>query len=215
MSTISGEPGTTTSITPKMKKPCDTCNLLVAQAGLEFANGTEATTAQGAWLHHIVVVANGPGRTDTTCAGVSPGERFFSSGNERTVTAFGDVLKNTVKSAFPITPSDTISMQWELMNMNTVPKDVYIVVDYEYFPGPRPDDWKIAKAMWLDVTDCGISSTGVPRGSTSFVKKMHPWTSTFDGQMLGTGKHIFSGLSHTFLSAKFSTRRWSSPRRWH
>lgn len=139
------------TISVGMTKPCTgKCNLLVAQAGLEYANGTEAGMANGSWLHHIVVLATGPGRKDTVCP-MLPGERFFSSGNERTPTSFGDVTEKKVKSTFPISDADGFQAQIELMNMTDEPRSVYLTIDFEYIPGPKPEGWKTAKAMWLDV----------------------------------------------------------------
>lgn len=171
-----------------MKKPCaDYCNLITAMASLEYANGTEATMDNGAWLHHIVVLATGTGRKDTVCP-TTPGERFFSSGNEKTPTAFGDVTKKQIKSAFPIGPRDTFSAELELMNMDDVAKEVWITIDFEYIPGKLPQGWKVAKAAWLDVTNCGISYVKPPSGKPKFTLSSRGWTSQYDGVMIGVGK---------------------------
>lgn len=172
-----------------MTKPCTgKCNLLVAQAGLEYANGTEASMANGSWLHHIVVLATGSGRKDTVCP-MLPGERFFSSGNERTPTSFGDVTEKKVKSTFPISESDGFQAEIELMNMTDEPREVYLTIDYEYIPGPKPADWKTAKAMWLDVTNCGISYV-YPPSKQNFQLKSSGWTSPYNGEMLGVGGYV-------------------------
>lgn len=106
-----------------------------------------------AWLHHVVFLATGLGRKDNVCGRwLLPGERFFSSGNERTPTAYGDIMTRKIKSVFQLAPTDTISAQLELMNLVDTPKSVYLTVDWEYIPGPRPEGYKIAKAMWLDIT---------------------------------------------------------------
>lgn len=186
MSMLTGEAGMMSTIAIGMKKPCDTCSLVAARAGLEYANGTEATTASGSWLHHIVMLATGSGRRDSVC-GIWPGERFFSSGNERTQTAFGDVVEGKIKAAFPISPADGIQAQLELMNMDDRVKDVWVTIDYEFIPGPKPKDYKTAKAIWLDVTNCGISSVSPPRNQKQFTLSMNQWTSPWNGQMLGVG----------------------------
>jgi hypothetical protein len=192
MSVISGEAGTMSSIATMMQKPCSgKCNLVTAQAGLEYANGSVADNSNGAWLHHVVLITGGTGHSDGTCPGMGVGmigERTFSSGNERTPTAFGDVIKNNVHSAFPITPSDVLSAQLELMNLNTVVKNVYLTIDFEYIPGELPAGFKRARAMWLDVTNCGISSVIPPRGRMAFKLSSKKWTVGYNGQMLGVGK---------------------------
>ena len=189
MALLTGEKGTMATIAFAMRKPCEgQCNLVMAQAGLEYANGSVADNSNGAWLHHIVMLATGSGRKDNICGTwILPGERFFSSGNEQTPTTFGDAVGVKVKSVFPLTSGDTFSSQLELMNLDRVEKTVYLTIDWEYIAGPRPADFKIAKAMWLDVTGCGISSAFAPAGRTSFTLTMTPWTATFSGEMLGVG----------------------------
>lgn len=185
-SLLTGEKGTMSTVSVGMAKPCTgQCNLLVAQAGLEYANGTEASMANGSWLHHIVVLATGPGRKDTVCP-MLPGERFFSSGNERTPTSFGDVTEKKVKSTFPIGDADGFQAEIELMNMTDEPRSVYLTIDFEYIPGPKPADWKTAKAMWLDVTNCGISYV-YPPSKQNFQLKSSGWVSPYSGEMLGVG----------------------------
>lgn len=190
----SGEMGMTMRI-EAMARPCTgRCNLLLATSDLEWANGTQATNQDGAWLHHIVFTALGQGHKDSTCPiGVLPGERFFSSGNERTPTSFGDVMMtspNKVKSAFPLKPADSLFAQFELMNITPVEKrGIYLVVDWEWFAPSAADEkvWKRARAMWLDITGCGASSKGVPANKRVFDYGWS-WTSTFNGDMLGVGK---------------------------
>lgn len=192
MSIISGEPGTMQSMATAMTKPCTgQCGLITAQAGLEYPNGTVADNSNGAWLHHVVLITGGAGHSDGTCPGSGVGmigERTFSSGNERTPTAFGDVLENKVKSVYPLSPVDVFSAQLELMNLNTVVKNVYLTIDFEYIPGDIPAGFKRARAMWLDVTNCGISSVNPPRGRVNFKLASKKWTVGYSGQMLGVGK---------------------------
>jgi hypothetical protein len=192
MSILTGEPGTMSSVAFAMTKPCtEQCGLITAQAGLEYANGTVADNSNGAWLHHIVLITGGAGHSDGTCPGTgigAIGERTFSSGNERTPTAFGDVFNNKVKSVFPLSPSDVFTAQLELMNLNTLVKNVYLTIDFEYIPGAIPAGFKRAHAMWLDVTNCGISSVNPPRGRTAFKLNSKKWTVGYNGQMLGVGK---------------------------
>lgn len=185
-SVLTGEQGTINTVTMNMKKPCtDECGLVSMQAGLEYANGSLAEPTNGGWLHHIVMVAAGAGRKDAVCG--MPIERFFSSGNEKTPTAFGDVMEKKVKSVFPVTKTDTFSAELELMNMIDTPLDVWVTIDYEFIEGPKPADFLSAKALWLDVTNCGASSVKVPAGKMQFSLTSKKWTSAYDGQMLGVG----------------------------
>lgn len=192
------------SIQVNMKKPCETCGLVLMQAGLEYADGTVANTYDihssfttllsweltstsdtGAWLHHIVLIMNGAGRSDVMCRTV-PGQRFFSSGNERMLITFTDFEKKKINSVYPIKSSDTFSMQLELMNLKEQPKEVYITLDYEFLE-TVPAGFKETKAVWLDITGCGISSMNPPRGKMAFTLPSTKWTSPYDGQLLSTG----------------------------
>jgi hypothetical protein len=214
MSAISGEAGTMTSIATMMTKPCSSCGLIAAQAGLEYANGSVADNSNGAWLHHVVLITGGAGHVDGTCPGMGVGmigERTFSSGNERTPTAFGDILTNKVKSAFPLAPGDVFSAQLELMNLNTVVKNVYLTIDFEYVPGGLPKGFKRARAMWLDVTNCGISSVNPPRGKMNFKLSSKKWTVGYQGETLGVGKFFLSPYT---CNSNLTRSRWSLARWW-
>jgi hypothetical protein len=197
MSLISGEAGTMMAMATAMTKPCTgPCGLITAQAGLEYPNGTVADNSNGAWLHHIVLITGGSGHSDGTCPGMGVGmigERTFSSGNERTPTSFGDIMNNKIKAAFPLSPMDIFSAQLELMNLNTVVKNVYLTIDFEYIPGGLPTGFKRSRAMWLDVTGCGISSVNPPRGQKKFKLDSRKWRVGYKGQMLGVGGHLHDG----------------------
>jgi len=191
MSALTGEQGTMTTMMATMKKPCQECQLITMQGGLEYANGTVAEPSNGGWLHHIVMLVGGGARKDSVCS--LPMERFFSSGNERTLTAFGDLKDKKIKSSFPLTAADRFMSQLELMNLLEKPQDVWLTVEYEFVEGPRQPGWKVAKAIWLDVTNCGISSVRPPAGKQQFKLSMRPWTSQFDGELLGVGGHLHDG----------------------
>lgn len=209
MSMLSGEAGTMQNIKMNMKKPCEECGLTLMQAGLEYANGTVANTDSGAWLHHIVLLMNGPSRKDVMCS-FMPGQRFFSSGNERMLITYTDLENKNINSVYPMHKTDSVLMQLELMNLKEEEKDVYITIDYEYMD-KIPGGFKETKAVWLDVTGCGISSTSAPKGKTNFSMTSTKWTAPYDGQLLSTG--IITPIP-TFQSAQLTLKRWPSPRRW-
>jgi hypothetical protein len=110
--------GLLNTATLSMTMPCTDCTVLTFQAGLEYADGSNANVDTGAWLHHMVMVNRGKNRKDTTCG--FPFMRFFSSGNERTVTGFQQLANGTIvgskeKSGFYMAPGDKFSMELELM----------------------------------------------------------------------------------------------------
>jgi hypothetical protein len=74
-------------------KPCSDCLITWMQAGLVYPNGTYANANTGMWLHHTVLVSLG--KPDAVCGNEIGAERFFASGNERTIVdicANGSVL---------------------------------------------------------------------------------------------------------------------------
>lgn len=78
------------------KAPCHDCMILWMQAGLEFEDGAYAGVNEGMWLHHTVL-QNNRNNGLRTCRKEGK-ERFFASGNERTVldlSANGYVISPT------------------------------------------------------------------------------------------------------------------------
>ena len=63
--------------------PCADCLITWMQAGFEYPNGTYANANTSLWLHHTFLVNSG--RPDAVCGMDWGGERFFASGNERTI----------------------------------------------------------------------------------------------------------------------------------
>jgi hypothetical protein len=61
--------------------PCSDCLITYMLAGLEYPNGSYANSDTGMWLHHTVFYDSG--RNDTVCTQAP--NRFFASGNERTI----------------------------------------------------------------------------------------------------------------------------------
>lgn len=72
--------------------------LVSMQAGLEFEDGSKADADTGMWLHHVVF--QNLNRKDSMCRRTA-GERFFASGNERTLidlSSNGYVAPSSIKS---------------------------------------------------------------------------------------------------------------------
>ena len=63
--------------------PCRDCFITSIQMGLEHVGGTTADANTGMWLHHGVMVNRN--QTDAVCGTNGYGQRFFASGNERTM----------------------------------------------------------------------------------------------------------------------------------
>jgi hypothetical protein len=170
----------------KVRKPCDECMITSMTGGLEYSNGTSANIDTGAWLHHLVLMADGPGKEHDVVCPARKGERFFSSGNERTQGILADLDKKTLKSGYYIKSGNFLNMRVELMNMDPIDKPVYVTIDYEFMPGAPAPGWMNTKALWLDVTDCGSSDTDAVNDA-AFMLSSNPWKSTVAGTMLSVG----------------------------
>jgi hypothetical protein len=75
--------------------PCHGCLITWFHAGLEYLDGSYADAATGMWLHHTVL--SNAAKMDTK--GCKYNERFFASGNERTV------IDMTLNGFVPFLPS--------------------------------------------------------------------------------------------------------------
>ncbi|KAF2405054.1 hypothetical protein EJ06DRAFT_552503 [Trichodelitschia bisporula] len=185
-------------------KPCTECTIVSQQAGLEYPNGDNANIDTGMWLHHMVHFTIGPGRSDPTCfgrsslphvdVGTSPsnGERYFSSGNERTrimidkrgaATDFGYHLRTNDKFAFIV----------DLMNMNMEDKTVYLTMTYDIIEGPLPPNWRELKTVWFDANQCGTSEVAAVKQTGSYTITARPWKANFEGEIIGVGGHLHDG----------------------
>jgi hypothetical protein len=192
----SGESGMLSKLA-SLQKPCSgECSILAAQSDLEYANGTQATNKDGAWLHHQTIYVQGAGRRDLVCpASLNSllGERFYSSGNERTVVAYGDVLmkgNDKVKSAFHLKRTDRFWSQFALRNMENHEQHVYLTVEYEWFVPSAEDkkEWKSAKALWLSISGCQTTYSTPPQGQARFTIPSTTWSSPFSGNLLDAGE---------------------------
>jgi hypothetical protein len=182
--------------------PCQDCYLTRMVAGLEYQNGSDANISNGAWLHHMVLMNQGQGRSDPTCAGnpfslphvavgASPGnsERIFASGNERTELR----APAGSNAGYKVNAGDKFNLLVDLMNTTLAAKQVYLTMTYDYVPGNTPG-YRTVKPVWLDVNQCGVSE--VPAKTGAYQLKSVPWRSTVAGQIIGAGGHLHDGGVH-------------------
>jgi hypothetical protein len=182
-----------------IKKPCGACYVTGMVAGLEYADGSNANINTGVWLHHMVLMARGAGKSDATCAanpfslphfavggtGANT-ERFFASGNERT----GLKVPQGLNYGYQVNQADSWHLLVDLMNENAAAKQVYMTMTYDYVPATTPGI-KPMKPLWLDINQCGTSEVAARTGKYNV--KSVPWTSTINGQWLGVGGHLHDG----------------------
>jgi hypothetical protein len=118
-----------------------------------------------------VLFNTGPGRQDETCkdedisvpvavVGGTPRntEKFFASGNERTVVNFQKM--GFEKIGYKINAADRFGIIMELMNMNPADKEVFFTVTYDIVEGhPYTES---VKPVWFDARNCGTSHVNPP-----------------------------------------------------
>jgi len=186
-------------------KPCTECTIIAQQAGLEYPDGKNANIDTGMWLHHMVHFTIGPGRWDPTCinrpslphvdVGTSPGggERYFSSGNERTFVQLDKLGGQAVNAGYHLKASDRYAFIVDLMNMNPTDKTVFMTMTYDIVDGPLPAGWRDVQCVWFDVNQCMTSEVSPLKQSGSFQIKSGSWTPNLDGEILGVGGHLHDG----------------------
>lgn len=170
-----------------VEKPCSDCYITRMQAGLVNPDGTTANVDQGLWLHHMVMFDSA--KQDLTCPGTGVGllgQRFFSSGNERTAV---DGLDGY---GYRIGANDSWTLIYDLMNMTAERKPVYITVSFDYIPATTPGIKELTP-MWLDINQCGTSERPAKTGQYSYG---YTWRATRPGRLLGIAGHIHDGGTH-------------------
>lgn len=168
-------------------KPCNGCWITKIQPDLVYADGSRANFNTGFMLHHIVLF-NG-GKTDTTCpAGIDfgskvvTGERFFASGNERTVMDFSSIF-GLKTHGYRVNRGDAWTMDADLMNLSDVTQTVYVEITWGYSRLFKFD----LTPVWLDIDQCGDSAVDLPAG---YSDTHYQWVSTVRGILLGIGGHV-------------------------
>ncbi|MBI2703792.1 MAG: hypothetical protein HYX32_00665 [Actinobacteria bacterium] len=159
-------------------KPCGGCYITGIQANLTYANGTTANVDTGPALHHMVM--SSAFRSDPTCSGNLLGligQRFFASGNERTLVTFPPGF------GYYTSYFDSWNMIVDLMNMDTVKKDVYIDMKYTYTTSTQTS----VKPVWLDVDQCGDSEYTIPTGQSD---SHWTWNVNVPGKVVAIGGHV-------------------------
>jgi hypothetical protein len=183
------------------KKPCTECVVLGMNAGIEYADGTEADTTNDAWFHHLVLLNTGPTTEDPVC-GWGKGESFFESGNERSYTTYVPSDAANIKSGYKVAKDDKFTLVNELVNTSEKDKFVWVTLNFEYLDGDHPD-YKSSKIIWLSIgPTCGkvypnsgpsnVTVAGQPREKI-FSEHSGAWTSRLTGTILSTGGHLHDG----------------------
>jgi hypothetical protein len=173
-----------------VQKPCTNCFLTGMQANLiDAATGESLNIDDGLWLHHMVMF-NGA-KTDLTCnantSGIigrlGLGQRFFSSGNERTPTRPDGLY------GYPVGANDRWSLIYDLMNTTAQPRSVKIVVNFTWVPDTMPG-YRPVTPVWLDINQCNNSQKPAQTGQYSY---NYVWTAPQNAKLIGIGGHLHDG----------------------
>ena len=178
-------------------KPCSNCYITSIQPNLVFEDGTPANFSNGTMLHHVVNVNYS--KPDITCPpglsgtinllGLAAGgnERFFASGNERTIM--------TVPSGYgyKVSSGDQWGLIYHLMNMSPYEKTVYFEFTFTWVSSATK-----LRPMWLDIDQCDDSEADVPAGYSD----IHwDWHADRSGRIKTIGGHVHDyGISTAFYN---------------
>jgi hypothetical protein len=163
-----------------VQKPCVDCYITSFTPDLVYGDGTRATMATGAMLHHFVLGSQF--RRDATCGndwlGLF-GERFFASGDERTVAQF------PAGYGYRVRWYDSWNLIADLMNMSPSAQTVYIQVTYTV-----RSSWESVQPLrpvWLDIDQCGDSEYSIPAGESD---THWDWTVNVPGKIVTMLGHL-------------------------
>lgn len=164
--------------------PCKNCTITFLQANLQYPDGSYANANTSLWLHHTVFVQLG--KEDTVCGSHywGRGQRWWASGNERTVTDLS--LGGKVPAGYYLGSDNSHIVLLELMNQAMHPQDAMLSVTFEWVPG-FPSDFYSINPMWLDIGGCGGDSDEPVKSDTSFHYDSPTYTADFSGAVMGTG----------------------------
>jgi hypothetical protein len=170
-----------------VEKPCSNCYITTMQAGLVTPDGATANVNNGLWLHHMVLFDTA--KQDLTCPGLGVGalgQRFFSSGNERT-PVHAEGLYGYKQGA-----NDQWNLIYDLMNMAGTAKQVYVTVTFDFVPASTPG-YKEITPVWLDVNQCSVSAVPAKTGQYQYDYSV---TAGQNSKLIGIGGHIHDGGTH-------------------
>jgi Stress up-regulated Nod 19 len=163
-----------------VRRPCADCFITSFKPNLVYEDGTRATMETGPMLHHAVFTSQFRG--DATCSGTwlgLAGERFFASGDERTVIGF------PAGYGYRVRWYDSWNLLVDLMNHATEARTVYLQVTYAY--RPSWESVRRLKPVWLDIDQCGDSEYSIPAGPSDTHRD---WSVNVPGDVMTAVGHV-------------------------
>lgn len=189
-------------ISLNMQMPCEDCTITYVHAGLEYPDGSYANANTSLWLHHVVFLHLGV--PDTVCGSklYAPGQRWFASGNERTVTDLSHEGKIPSGYYWPKNARNLHVL--ELMNQAMHPQEAILSVTFEWVPG-HPSDFYDVTPVWLDIGGCGGDSDEPVTSDTVFRYNAPTYKADFEGAIISMGGHLHDGGTHIDIYKNYQT----------
>jgi hypothetical protein len=165
------------------ESPCSNCYVTAMHATIKYADGREALTNEGAWLHHTVLanVGSSGGR-----AGM-----IWAAGNER------PTIRLNGKYKYGLDWPDSLGVSVDIMSEKTEPMTVSMSITYEFIPkeSEMGQQYKASQMYWSQ-----IGSPQPPPGKMTY--KSRPWTSNVNAKLLYTIGQSFSSALLYLLPAR-------------
>lgn len=183
-----------------IEKPCENCYITKIIPNLVLAGtNTPVNHDTMGMLHHVVNV--NWSRPDVTCRpslfgdtinllGVVEGgnERFFASGNERTL------MEVPAGYGYYVGAGDEWGLIVDVMNMMNMARDYEFEYTFEWVSAAEP-----VRPVWLDIDQCGDSEVDTAAGYSDI---HYNWNSTLNGRIVAIGGHLHDqGISITARNA--------------
>jgi hypothetical protein len=164
-----------------VQRPCSDCFITKFTPDLvDAATGESVNMKQGPMLHHAVWTSQW--RQDATCGndwlGLA-GQRFFASGNERSVASYPDGYGYRVRWY------DSWNMLVDLMNHSETERSVYVKLTVETRPSSAAV--KPVRPVWLDIDQCGDSEYSIPAG---YSDTHSDWNVNVPGRVVAAIGHV-------------------------
>jgi hypothetical protein len=183
-----------------IQKPCENCYITKIIPNLVLAGtNTPVNFDTMGMLHHVVNV--NWSRSDVTCRpslfgdtinllGLVEGgnERFFASGNERTV------MEVPAGYGYYVGAGDEWGLIVDVMNMMGMARNYEFKYTFEWVSAAER-----VTPVWLDIDQCGDSEVDTSAGYSDI---HYNWNSTLNGRIVAIGGHVHDqGIGQTVRNA--------------
>ena len=190
----------TDCVSMNIQKPCENCYITKVIPNLVLAGtDTPVNFDTMGMLHHVVNMNFS--RPDVTCRpslfgdainllGLVEGgnERWFASGNERTVMELPDGY------GYYVGAGDEWGLIVDVMNMMGMARSYEFKYTFEWVSSAER-----VRPVWLDIDQCSDSEVDTPAGYSDI---HYTWNSTLNGRIVAIGGHVHDqGIGQTVRNA--------------